>query len=108
MDGDGDWAPTTELPRRSTSGGAVRYGLHTWDCYSVAQATKALSSAESEFFATGGATARGSARFTCLKRDDLVDWTCTATAQLGAACADGQASAKYAIWSCDSCGFRNG
>ena len=42
--GDGDWAPTTELPRRSTSGGAVRYGLHTWDCYSVTQATIAPSS----------------------------------------------------------------
>ena len=35
VDGDGDWAPTTELLRRSTNGGAVRYGLHTWDCYSV-------------------------------------------------------------------------
>ena len=59
VDGDGDWAPTTELLRRSTSGGAVRYGLHTWDCYSVTQATIALSSAESEFYATGSATARG-------------------------------------------------
>ena len=59
LDGDGDWAPTTELLRRSTSGGAVRYGLHTWDCYSVTQATIALSSAESEFYATGSATARG-------------------------------------------------
>ena len=49
VDGDGDWAPTTELLRRSTSGGAVRYGLHAWDCYSVTQATIALSSAESEF-----------------------------------------------------------
>ena len=57
VDGDGDWAPTTELLRRSTSGGAVRYGLHTWDCYSVTQATIALSSAESEFYATGCATA---------------------------------------------------
>ena len=53
------WAPTTELLRRSTSGGAVRYGLHTWDCYSDTQATIALSSAESEFYATGSATARG-------------------------------------------------
>ena len=59
VDGDGDWAPTTELLRRSTSGGAVRYGSHTWDCYSVTQATIALSSAESEFYATGSATARG-------------------------------------------------
>ena len=59
VDGDGDWAPTTELLRRSTSGGAVRYGLHTWDCHSVTQATIALSSAESEFYATGSATARG-------------------------------------------------
>ena len=59
VDGDGDWAPTTELLRRSTIGGAVRYGLHTWDCYSVTQATIALSSAESEFYATGSATARG-------------------------------------------------
>ena len=59
VDGDGDWAPTTELVRRSTSGGVIRYGLHTWDCYSVTQATIALSSAESEFFATGSATARG-------------------------------------------------
>ena len=49
VDGDGDWAPTTELLRRSTSGGAVRYDLHTWDCYSVTQATIALSSSESEF-----------------------------------------------------------
>ena len=47
------------VARRSTSGGAVRYGLHTWDCYSVTQATIALSSAESEFCATGSATARG-------------------------------------------------
>ena len=60
VDGDGDWAPTTELLRRSTSGGAVRYGLHTWDCYSVTQATIALSFAESEFYATSSATARGS------------------------------------------------
>ena len=30
VDGDGDWAPTTELVRRSTSGGVIRYGLHTW------------------------------------------------------------------------------
>ena len=37
----------------------IRYGLHTWDCYSVTQATIALSSAESEFYATGSATARG-------------------------------------------------
>ena len=59
VDGDGDWAPTTELLRRSTSGGAVRYGLHTWDCHSVTQATIALSSAESEFYATCSATARG-------------------------------------------------
>ena len=29
VDGDGDWAPTTELVRRSTSGGVIRYGLHT-------------------------------------------------------------------------------
>ena len=53
------WAPTTELLRRSTSGGAVWYGLHMWDCYSATQATIALSSAESEFYATGSATARG-------------------------------------------------
>ena len=59
MDGDGDWAPTPELLRWSTSGGAVRYGLHTWACYSVTQATIALSSAESEFHGTGSATARG-------------------------------------------------
>ena len=59
VDGDGDWAPTTELLRRSTSGGAVRYGLHTWDCCSVTQATIARSSGESEFYATGSATARG-------------------------------------------------
>ena len=52
VDGDGDL-------RRSTSGGAVRYGLHRWDCYSVTQATIALSSAESDFYATGSATARG-------------------------------------------------
>ena len=77
--------------------------------YSVTQATIALSSAESEFYATGSATARDcSARFTCLKRNDLVNWTCTTTAQLGAACANGQASAKYATWSCDSCGYKNG
>ena len=59
VDGDGDRAPTTELLRKSTSGSAVRYGLNTWDCYSVTQATIALSSAESEFYATGSATARG-------------------------------------------------
>ena len=59
VDGDGDWAPTTELLRRSTSRGAVRYGLHTWECYSVTQAAIALSSAESEFYATGSATERG-------------------------------------------------
>ena len=98
VDGDGDWAPTTELLRRSTSGGAARYGLHTWDCYSVTQATIALSSAESEFYATGSATARdNSARLTCQKQNALVSWTCAATAQLGAVCASGQASAKYAI-----------
>ena len=59
VDGDGDWALTTELVRRSTSGGVIRYGLHTWDCYSVTQATIALSCAESEFYATGSATGRG-------------------------------------------------
>ena len=59
VDGDGDWAPTTELVRRSTSGGAVRYVLYTWDFYFVTQATIALSSADSEFYATGSATARG-------------------------------------------------
>ena len=59
VDGDGDWAPTSELQRRSTSGGAVRYGYHTWDCYSVTQSTIALSSGESEMYATGSATARG-------------------------------------------------
>ena len=58
VDGDGGWAPTIELLRRSTIGGAVRDGLHTWDCYSVTQATIALSSAESEFYATGSATAK--------------------------------------------------
>ena len=36
-----------------------------------------------------------------------MNWTCTATARLGVVCANGQASAKYTIWSCDSCGFRN-
>ena len=30
VDGDGDWAPTTKFVRRSPSGGAVKYGLHTW------------------------------------------------------------------------------
>ena len=50
VDGDGDWAQTTELLRRSTSGGAIRYGWHTWDCDSVTQATIAQSSAESEFY----------------------------------------------------------
>ncbi|CAK0811173.1 unnamed protein product [Prorocentrum cordatum] len=59
VDGDADWAPTSELQRRSTSGGAVRYGDHTWDCYSVTQSTIALSSGESEMYATGSATARG-------------------------------------------------
>ena len=59
VDGDGDWAPTTEMLRRSTSGGAVRCGSYTWDCYSVTQATIALSSAESEFYATGSPTTRG-------------------------------------------------
>ena len=59
VDGDGDWAPTSELQRRATSGGAVRDGDHTWDCYSVTQSTIALSSGESEMYATGSATARG-------------------------------------------------
>eukprot|EP00959_Pyramimonas_sp_CCMP1952_P401443 8411609-Pyramimonas_sp.AAC.1 len=49
----------TELQRRSTGGGAVRYGGHTWDCYSVAQSTIALSSGESGMYAAGIATARG-------------------------------------------------
>ena len=55
VDGDGDWAPTTELLRRSTGGGAVRYGLHTW----IATQSHRPRSAESEFYATGSATARG-------------------------------------------------
>ena len=58
VDGDGEWAPTTEMHRRPTSGGVVRYGNLSWDCYSVTQATIALSSGESEFYATGSATAR--------------------------------------------------
>ena len=66
MYGDGDWAPTIELLRRSTSGGAVRMLL-------VVRQQEVCS-----------------AMFTCLKRND------------------GQASAKYAIWSCVSCVFRNG
>ena len=37
----------------------MRYGDHTWDCYSVTQSTIALSSGESEMYATGSATARG-------------------------------------------------
>ncbi|CAK0909889.1 unnamed protein product [Prorocentrum cordatum] len=57
--GDADWALASELQRRSTSGGAVRYGEHTWDCYSVAQSTIALSAGEPGMYATGSATARG-------------------------------------------------
>ena len=59
VDGDGDWAPTVEVLRRSTSGGAVRIGTHCWECYSATKATIALSSGESEFYATGSAAARG-------------------------------------------------
>ena len=44
-----------------------------------------------------------SARFTCLIRNDLVNWMCTATAQRGAVCANGQASANYTIWNCVPC-----
>ena len=35
------------------------YGGHCWDAYSATQATEALSSGESEFYATGSACARG-------------------------------------------------
>ena len=58
-DGDADWAPTTDVHRRSTSGGVVRYGGHLWDAFSVSQAVNALSSGESEFYATGSVMARG-------------------------------------------------
>ena len=37
----------------------MRYGDNTWDCYSVTQSTIALSSGESEMYATGSAAARG-------------------------------------------------
>eukprot|EP00959_Pyramimonas_sp_CCMP1952_P049900 1042777-Pyramimonas_sp.AAC.1 len=56
----------SKLQRRSTSGGAVRRGNHTWGCYSVTQSTMALSSWESEMYATGSATARGLQSNTCL------------------------------------------
>eukprot|EP00959_Pyramimonas_sp_CCMP1952_P063036 1317651-Pyramimonas_sp.AAC.1 len=47
VDGDADWASTSEVQRRSTSGGAVT------------QSTIARSSGESEMPATDSATARG-------------------------------------------------
>lgn len=37
----------------------MRYGNHTWDCYAMTQATQAMSSGESEMYATGSAAARG-------------------------------------------------
>ena len=37
-DGDVDW-------QRATSGGAVRYRLHTWDCFSVTQGGSLSSTA---------------------------------------------------------------
>eukprot|EP00959_Pyramimonas_sp_CCMP1952_P028331 594460-Pyramimonas_sp.AAC.1 len=55
-----------ELQRRSTSGGAVRHGGHTWGCYLVTQSTIAPSPGESEMHATGSATARGLYRKTYL------------------------------------------
>ncbi|CAK0861483.1 unnamed protein product, partial [Prorocentrum cordatum] len=58
-DGDADWAAPTAVARKSTSGGTIRFGNHTWDCYSASQATQALSSGESEFYALGSIAARG-------------------------------------------------
>ncbi|CAK0790038.1 unnamed protein product [Prorocentrum cordatum] len=58
-DGDADWAAPTAVARKSTSGGTVRFGSHTWECYSTSQATQALSSGESEFYALGSFAARG-------------------------------------------------
>ena len=69
MDGDGDWAPTTELLRRSTSGGAVRYGLHTWDCYSVTQVTISLRQSRSFMRLVVRRQEVCSARFTSLKTE---------------------------------------
>ncbi|CAK0842192.1 unnamed protein product, partial [Prorocentrum cordatum] len=59
VEGDADWASKSEFQRRFTSGGAVRDGDHTWDCYSATQSTIALSSGEPEMHAAGSATARG-------------------------------------------------
>ena len=59
VDGDADVAFTSNSKRRATSGGAVRYGAHTWDCYSVTQPIVALSSGESEFHATGSTASSG-------------------------------------------------
>ncbi|CAK0845688.1 unnamed protein product, partial [Prorocentrum cordatum] len=39
-DGDADWAAPTAVARKSTSGGAIRFGNHTWECYSASQATQ--------------------------------------------------------------------
>ncbi|CAK0910398.1 unnamed protein product [Prorocentrum cordatum] len=58
-DGDADWAAPTAVARKSTSGGVIRFGNHTWDCYSASQATQALSSGESELYALGSTAARG-------------------------------------------------
>ncbi|CAK0862523.1 unnamed protein product, partial [Prorocentrum cordatum] len=59
VDADADWASTTSLFRTSTSGGVVRFGGHTVEAFAVCQATQALSSGESEFYAIGSGAARG-------------------------------------------------
>ncbi|CAK0804855.1 unnamed protein product, partial [Prorocentrum cordatum] len=60
-DGDADWAAPTAVARKSTSGGAIRFGNHTWECNSASQATQALSSGESEFYALGATWMTGAA-----------------------------------------------
>ena len=73
MGGDLDWAPTSESYWISISGGVVRYGARTWDCYSVTQDTVALSSGESEFHVAG--------RLTWLRRIARRSLTSTANPQ---------------------------
>ncbi|CAK0891517.1 unnamed protein product [Prorocentrum cordatum] len=58
-DGDADWAAPTVVARKNTSGGAIRFGNRTWECHSASQATQALSSGESEFYALGSVAAQG-------------------------------------------------
>ncbi len=105
------WAPWTETARRSTSGGVIRFGQHTWDAYSATQATQASSAGEAELYSVGSVAARGllAKSFFLLwgSPADRAHCECIATVRLDAEFAKELVWARYGTWSCGTFGFKN-